>query len=113
MLAEWVKEIASLLPECMFHRVTGLYCPGCGGTRAVLAFLRGNFVASFCYHPLVPYTAVLCVYGILYFLFQKIRHKKTPLHHRKFWWLWGALILLFGNFIFKNAILIFFHISLL
>lgn len=30
-------------PVCMFHELTGLYCPGCGGTRSVYALLHGNF----------------------------------------------------------------------
>lgn len=29
-------------PICMFHQVTGLYCPGCGGTRSFYALLHGN-----------------------------------------------------------------------
>jgi hypothetical protein len=27
-------------PPCMFHKLTGLHCPGCGGTRAVHAMLH-------------------------------------------------------------------------
>ncbi len=30
-------------PACQFHRLTGLNCPGCGGTRAVYALLHGHF----------------------------------------------------------------------
>ena len=32
---------------CVFHEVTGLYCPGCGGTRAVGALLQREAVLSF------------------------------------------------------------------
>ena len=37
MLASW---------RCPIHAVTGWYCPGCGGTRAVGALLRGDVVAA-------------------------------------------------------------------
>ncbi len=43
---------------CFFQAVTGFYCPGCGGTRAVKALLQGDFWKSICYHPLVPYAAL-------------------------------------------------------
>lgn len=29
-------------PPCLFHRATGLDCPGCGATRAVYSLLHGN-----------------------------------------------------------------------
>lgn len=32
---------------CLFHAVTGLYCPGCGGTRAVQVLFEGKFLLSF------------------------------------------------------------------
>ena len=33
-------------PVCQFHRLTGLNCPSCGGTRALYALLHGNFSAA-------------------------------------------------------------------
>ena len=30
-------------PICLFHQITGLNCPGCGGTRSVYALLHGHF----------------------------------------------------------------------
>jgi hypothetical protein len=29
-------------PVCLFHKLTGWNCPGCGGTRSVYALLHGN-----------------------------------------------------------------------
>ncbi len=33
--------------NCIFRRLTGLKCPGCGSTRAVLCILRGDWAGSF------------------------------------------------------------------
>jgi len=36
-----------LISGCPLHRFTGLYCAGCGGTRAIHALLHGDLVGSF------------------------------------------------------------------
>jgi hypothetical protein len=33
-------------PICQFHALTGLYCPGCGATRAAYQLLHGNFFTA-------------------------------------------------------------------
>ena len=33
-------------PVCEFHRLTGLNCPGCGGTRALYALLHGHWAVA-------------------------------------------------------------------
>ena len=37
---------------CIFNKVTGLYCPGCGNTRAAISLLKFDFLAAFYYNPL-------------------------------------------------------------
>jgi hypothetical protein len=38
-------------PECPFHRLTGLYCPGCGSTRALYQLLHGHLSQAVAYNP--------------------------------------------------------------
>ena len=33
-------------PVCQFHQLTGLNCPGCGGTRAVYQLLHGHVLRA-------------------------------------------------------------------
>ena len=40
-------------PVCWFHELTGEPCATCGATRAVIAFIHGQFVASWQWNPLV------------------------------------------------------------
>ena len=44
---------------CVWITGLGIYCPGCGGTRAVEALCKGQLWRSFVYHPVVLYVAVL------------------------------------------------------
>ena len=39
-------KYAGWLPKCLFHKMTGLYCPGCGGTRALSSLLHGDLRSS-------------------------------------------------------------------
>ena len=62
-IAIWLhqKLLAPLFPfeGCIWDKMLGIYCPGCGGTRAVLALLQGRPLLSLWYHPFVLYAAVL------------------------------------------------------
>src|SRR5580765_1418004 len=41
------------LPQCPFHAMTGLWCPGCGSTRVVRSLLHGDIVHAFAMNPLL------------------------------------------------------------
>lgn len=59
-----VLQRADLIPNmpCILHDVFRIYCPGCGGTRAIFALLKGNVVESFCSNPLIIIGGVLVLY---------------------------------------------------
>lgn len=95
------------LPPCVLHRVTGLYCPGCGGTRAVIALFHGQILRSLFYHPIVVYTVVI---GGWFMLSQTIERLsfgriRIGMHYRDLY-LWLALAIIVINCLVKNLVLI-------
>lgn len=50
------------LMQCRFLSTFHLYCPGCGGTRAVYALLRLDIIASIIYNPMVLLGGLVYIY---------------------------------------------------
>lgn len=42
-----------IFPNCPFHHLTGLYCPGCETLRAIHQLLQGRFGQAFAYNPIL------------------------------------------------------------
>ncbi|MDR3134227.1 MAG: DUF2752 domain-containing protein [Prevotellaceae bacterium] len=52
-------------PPCLFYRVTGFQCPGCGSQRAIHSLLHLRIGEAFCYNLLlIP--ALLLVFLLVY-----------------------------------------------
>lgn len=84
-------------PECQFHRLTGLDCPGCGMTRAAYALLHGEWAVALRDNALlVGGLAWLAVRGG-WFGWRKLRGRPNGefFRVRHFWWLL-ALMLVFA-----------------
>ena len=99
----WLRRFIPRIP-CFFSNVLGIYCPGCGGTRAVYALLHGRLLKAVWCHPLVPYGAV--IYGG-FMLTQGlhrlgVRYIKPWKFHN--WYLYGAMAILVCNFLVKNLL---------
>ena len=99
---------------CVFHEVTGLYCPGCGGTRAAAALLQREVILSLFYHPIVLYGVV--IYG--WFMashtieyLSKSRLKIGMKYRNLYFYL--ALMLVIINIAVKDVALTAFHIDIL
>ncbi len=109
---------------CLFHLLTGLYCPGCGGTRAVWYLLHGQILKSIQYHPLVVYAVLVVAIEFGSRCFTKITgrsagktdrpamHSELPMRRYQIEVLIGAGIVLI-NWIFKNYMLVFRGVDLL
>ena len=91
---------------CVVYRLFGIYCPGCGGTRAVRFLLQGRVLKSLYYHPIVVYTAVFGSWFMSSQTIQRLSKGKIAIgmHYRDIY-LWIALGLVLANCLIKNLVL--------
>lgn len=89
---------------CFFSSVLGVYCPGCGGTRAVLALLEGKLLLSLWYHPLVPYLAVTGGGFMLTQGLDRLGVRCIRGWRFHYWYLYGAAAIIVCNFLVKNVL---------
>ncbi len=57
--------------ECPFFRVTGIPCPGCGLTRAVIFLLKGDLQASLRFHAFAPVVLLAAMALVLVLLLPR------------------------------------------
>ncbi len=89
---------------CFFNVFFGIYCPGCGGTRALIALLHGDVLKALWYHPFVPYFAVVYLGFLLTQGLQRLGVKKIRGWRFHEWYLWTGLVILIVNFVVKNIL---------
>jgi hypothetical protein len=62
------NQAGNPLPPCPSRWLTGLYCPGCGATRALHALLHGNIEKAFSMNPVfvlaMPVVVLLLLHQI-------------------------------------------------
>ena len=107
-------KVLKYMPPCVMYQAFGIYCPGCGGTRAVKALLAGHPLWSLYFHPFVLYATVG---GGCFLVSQTIERVsrgkiKIALHFRPVY-LYICLALIAINFIVKNVALLAFHLPML
>ena len=97
--------------DCLFKKISGFYCIGCGGTRAFNYLVHLHILKSIFYHPFVPYTYfAYFFYTINSFLYR--HNKKCFARLSPFVLIYIGVGILTINFIVKN-IFIFFGIYLI
>ena len=79
-----MKYLSGVNVSCSFKEQYGLYCPGCGGTRALDELLQFDFIESFLYNPLVilliVYAIIVVVSFVSFFVCKnKLKHIKIVL----------------------------------
>ncbi len=62
---------------CVTYKMTGLYCPGCGDTRALHALLHGHILQAFDYNLLFPIIVLVLAWYYLVGLTTLIRKKRV------------------------------------
>lgn len=62
---------------CIFYKITGLYCPGCGVTRMLFSLINLDFYQAFRYNPLVFILLILYIIYLIIKIIVKLLFKKN------------------------------------
>lgn len=111
MLLQQLKVLPSY--PCGLRQLFGIYCPGCGGTRALIALFHGHFLRSLICNPAIILGGLLILYyeiGVI--LTLKKKNEKRYFYHRK-WPLYSYLMVVAIFAIIRDILLVGFQFDML
>lgn len=103
---------APVFPACWFFSRWHIYCPACGGTRAMEALIQGNILQSLYWNPAVPIGAAFVVAYLISQTAWRLRKKRGWVLLYKHPWLIAFMGLMAVNCIVRNLIWMVWHIAL-
>lgn len=99
--------------RCITKEYLHVYCPACGGSRALVSLLKFNLLESFILFPPLL-LAVIIIFELDFRMFLCAYHNTDKYMknytYRRFYIL---VFFIVANFILKNALLVFFNIDLI
>jgi len=98
------------ISRCWIYQTWNIYCPGCGGTRALLMLIKGKLLQSFWYHPVVPVTVGLTGMYMTSQTIWRLRGKSGWVLHFHSICVPSLLGLVIINCLFKNLLWLVFGI---
>lgn len=94
------------IPECIILKKLGVYCPGCGSTRAVYSLYAGKIFQSIYYNPFILYIAIVDFWYLITEGIAKLLKKENKFFIKDIrLYLYLALIVLALNWVIKLLML--------
>lgn len=98
---------------CIINSKFHLYCPGCGGTRALNSLIKLSLLDSFLCHPIVLYLVLVFLYYYTKTVIFLLLKKGYPKFHINYLILYIGLSIIILNFLLKNILSIYFNLDYL
>ena len=90
-----ILSLNGLRIPCVFNKITGLSCPGCGNTRAVMALFHLDIVKAFSYNLLFPieffYIGWVYIFSAFNYIKKKSFSYQTPFKYLDYF-VFGAVV---------------------
>lgn len=101
------QHFGSLL-TCSFRSLTGIPCPGCGGTRAVYSVFSGHLGQSFRYHPAVIFMIGAYIHFMLLYMYRHRTTASGPVRAIRIeWYAYLLIAVILGQWFVKLARILF------
>ena len=106
MFPLYVKLVKALPTfECGMLMLFNLYCPSCGGTRAVASLLEFDILASLKYNPIVVVSALILVIYEVAMIFHLIKGGDREFFIKP-WMVFAFTGFWFTYFVLRNVLLL-------
>ncbi len=89
-------------PFCIFHALTGLWCPGCGTLRALHQLLHGHVLAALGYNPLTVIASPFVAYAVASHALRWAGMRALPAPRMRGWYGWAALGIIVAFGVLRN-----------
>ena len=99
--------------KCAVQAAAGIYCPGCGGSRSLDAFMRLDFLRSFYYYPAIPIAAVIVLIYDVRLALSLIKKNTKYTDGLRFYSFILIPIVMILTFVLRNVLLFCFKIDTL
>ena len=86
-------KVFTIYIPCLFHLITGLYCPGCGVTRMIYALASFDFYQAFRYNMLLFILFPFFIFFVLNYFYATYKNKE-PLFKKVPQFIWYILIVI-------------------
>lgn len=93
---------SGVFPPCPFHKLTGLYCPGCGSLRGLHQLLHGHVLAAVKLNGLMVLALPFIGYGLLAQGLKYFFEIRIPVIFVPACWIWAVLGLIVFFAILRN-----------
>ena len=92
-----IPEVRRFVPPCGFRSLTGLYCAGCGTSRAMAALVRGDLLTALRMNALAVIVVVPVFVGLVHNALEAfgVRLPALPRNHPTLVWAFGIAVLVF------------------
>lgn len=97
-ICKYLYEVYNIGFDCVINKFTGLYCAGCGMTRAVYSLIQLDFYQAFRYNVLSIVLLPIIVLYVLFEIYAKV-FDKNNIMNRIPSWIWytiAVIVVVFG-----------------
>lgn len=95
-------SVAPCMPLSLLH----IYCPGCGGTRALKAMLDLKFIQAFLCNPFIIYCFIMFLYYYIGTSISILTKGKIRIFKFSFWIIYLGIGIFIVNCILRNVLAI-------